>query len=94
MTRASFDAQRGPEGALVVGSPDDVVKKIRHYDEVLGGISRLSLQMNVTSLPHAKLMRAIELLAPRWRPRYDRRWPPDVKMPARLEGRAGICVAA
>jgi len=62
MTRASFDAQRGPEGALVVGSPDDVVRKFRHYDEVLGGISRMSLQMNVTSLPHAKLMRAIELL--------------------------------
>ena len=41
---------------------EDVVKKSRHYDEVLGGISRLTLQMNVTSLPHAKLMRAIELL--------------------------------
>jgi probable LLM family oxidoreductase len=62
MTRASFDAQRGPTGALVVGRPDEVAEKIARYDEVLGGISRMSLQMNVTSLPHAKLMRAIELL--------------------------------
>ncbi len=61
-TRAGFDAQRGPEGALVIGDAETVVEKIRHYDEALGGISRISLQMNVTSLPHAKLMRAIERL--------------------------------
>jgi len=61
-TRAGFDAQRGPEGALLIGDPEYVVDKIRHYDEALGGISRISLQMNVTSLPHAKLMRAIERL--------------------------------
>src|SRR5712691_4808148 len=61
-TRAGFDAQRGPEGALLIGDPLYVVDKIRHYDEALGGISRISLQMNVTSLPHAKLMRAIERL--------------------------------
>lgn len=62
MTRASFDAQRGPEGALLIGDPAAVVEKIGRYDAVLGGISRMTLQMNVTSLPHAKLMRAIELL--------------------------------
>jgi probable LLM family oxidoreductase len=62
LSRAAFDAQRAPTGALLVGSPADAVEKIRRYDEVLGGISRLTFQMNVTSLPHAKLMRAIELL--------------------------------
>ena len=62
MTRASFDAQRGPEGALLIGDPKYVVEKIRHYDDVLGGIDRITFQMNVTSLPHAKLMEAIELL--------------------------------
>src|SRR5262249_30144055 len=61
-TRASFDAQRGPEGALLVGSPDDVVEKIHRHSEALGGISRITFQMNVTSLPHASLMRAIELI--------------------------------
>lgn len=62
MTRASFDAQRGPTGALVVGDPDSVAEKILRYDEVLGGISRFTLQMDPASLPHAKLMRATELL--------------------------------
>jgi probable LLM family oxidoreductase len=62
MTRADFDAQRGPEGALLVGNAEEVVEKVAHYDEVLGGISRLSFQMNAASLPHAKLMRAIEAI--------------------------------
>ena len=62
MTRASFDAQRGPQGALLVGNPDEVVEKIIRHSEALGGISRISFQMNVASLPHAKLMRAIESL--------------------------------
>jgi len=62
MTRARFDAQRGPTGALVVGDPDSVAEKILRYDESLGGISRFTLQMDPASLPHAKLMRATELL--------------------------------
>ena len=62
VTRAAFDAQRGPTGALVVGDPDAVAEKILHYDEVLGGIARFTLQMDPASLPHAKLMRATELL--------------------------------
>jgi probable LLM family oxidoreductase len=62
MTRTSFDAQRSPEGALLVGSPDEVVKKIHRYDEALGGISRISFQMNAASLPHTKLMRATEMI--------------------------------
>jgi len=62
MTRASFDAQRGPHGALLIGSPEEVVEKIHMYDEALGGISRLSFQMNAASLPHVKLMRSIEMI--------------------------------
>jgi probable LLM family oxidoreductase len=68
MTRADFDAQRGPEGALLVGDAEEVIEKIAHYDEVLGGISRITFQMNAASLPHAKLMRAIELLGTRVAP--------------------------
>ena len=65
VTRAAFDAQRAPEGALLVGNAEEVVEKIVHYSEALGGISRLSFQMNVASLPHAKLMRAIEAIGSR-----------------------------
>ena len=62
VTRADFDAQRGPQGALLIGDPDEVVEKVLRYDEVLGGISRMSFQMNAASLPHAKIMRAIDAI--------------------------------
>jgi alkanesulfonate monooxygenase SsuD/methylene tetrahydromethanopterin reductase-like flavin-dependent oxidoreductase (luciferase family) len=62
VTRMQFDALRSKHGALIVGDPDEVAEKIAMYDEALGGISRLSFQMSVASLPHAKLMNAIGLL--------------------------------
>jgi probable LLM family oxidoreductase len=65
VTRADFDAQRTPEGALLVGNAEEVVDKIVRYNEALGGISRLSFQMNAASLPHAKLMQAIEAIGTR-----------------------------
>jgi probable LLM family oxidoreductase len=68
VTRAAFDAQRAPEGALLVGNAEEVVEKVVHYSEALGGISRLSFQMNAASLPHAKLIRAIESIGTRVMP--------------------------
>jgi probable LLM family oxidoreductase len=68
MTRAAFDAQRGPYGAYLIGSPDEVAEKIIRHSEALGGISRITFQMNASSLPHAKLMQAIELLGTRVAP--------------------------
>jgi probable LLM family oxidoreductase len=62
VTRAGFDAQRGPQGALLIGNPDEVVEKILRHSEALGGISRITCQMNASSLPHMKLMRATEML--------------------------------
>jgi probable LLM family oxidoreductase len=68
VTRASFDAQRGPQGALLIGNPDEVAEKIMRHSEALGGVSRFTFQMNAASLPHAKLMRAIEALGTRVAP--------------------------
>lgn len=68
MTRASFDAQRGPNGALLVGSPDEVVEKILRHSETLGGITRLSFMMNVASLPQVQMMRAIDAIGARVAP--------------------------
>ncbi|HKH86204.1 MAG TPA: hypothetical protein VKA40_06600, partial [Nitrososphaera sp.] len=62
VTRAGFDAQRGSQGALIIGDADEVVKKIVRHSKALGGISRITFQMNAASLPHVKLMRAIELI--------------------------------
>jgi probable LLM family oxidoreductase len=75
VTRAHFDALRGPSGALLVSDPTRVIEKLLHYDEVLGGISRLSFQMSVAALPHAKLMHAIELLGTRVAPAIRKHLP-------------------
>ncbi len=68
MTRASFDAQRSSQGALLVGDPDEVVEKIIRHSRDLGGISRITFMMNPASLPHSKLMRATELIGTRVAP--------------------------
>jgi probable LLM family oxidoreductase len=68
MTRASFDAQRGPRGALLVGNPDEVVEKIIRHSKALGGISRITFMMNPASLSHEKLMQATKLIGTRIAP--------------------------
>jgi len=60
--RAQFDALLGSTGALIIGDPATVVEKMLHFDQVLGGISRLNMQMSPGTLPHAKALRAIDLL--------------------------------
>jgi probable LLM family oxidoreductase len=62
VTRHGFEAQRGPRGAYLVGSPEEVAEKIIRHSEALGGISRLTFQMDNADLPHDKLMRSIELI--------------------------------
>jgi probable LLM family oxidoreductase len=68
VTRAGFDAQRGPQGALLIGDPDEVVEKIVRHSKALGGISRITFQMNPGSLSQEKLMRAIDLIGRRVAP--------------------------
>ena len=68
VTRRHFDALLGPTGALLVGSPQSVAEKIHAVDQALGGIARLSFQMSVASLPHEKMLRAIQLLGTQVRP--------------------------
>src|SRR6201988_3131509 len=61
-TRAQFDALRGPTGAMLIGDAKTVAKKILYVNDVLGGISRVTFQMGVSTLPHEKMLRAIEIL--------------------------------
>ena len=61
MTRQSFDALRSPRGALVVGSPHEVVEKILFQHEIFGH-DRFLAQVSVGTLPHANVLGAIELL--------------------------------
>ncbi len=68
VTRADFDVQRGPKGALLIGDPEEVAEKIVRHSKALGGISRITFQMNAASLPHTKIVRAIELIGKRIAP--------------------------
>ena len=65
VTRAQFEALRRRTGALLVDAPEQVAEKILYLHEALGGISRLTFQMSVAALPHARRMHAIELLGTR-----------------------------
>jgi probable LLM family oxidoreductase len=67
-TRAQFDAVRGPTGALLIGDAETVAEKILYLNEVLGGLSRITFQMGVSTLPHQKMLRAIEILGTRVAP--------------------------
>jgi probable LLM family oxidoreductase len=68
VTRERFDAQRGPTGAFLVGSPEEVAEKILRHSEALGGISRVAFQMDNAGLSHSKLLTSIELIGSRVAP--------------------------
>ena len=61
-TRGQFDALRGPTGALLIGDAETVAEKMLYVNDALDGISRITFQMGVSTLPHQKMMRAIEIL--------------------------------
>jgi alkanesulfonate monooxygenase SsuD/methylene tetrahydromethanopterin reductase-like flavin-dependent oxidoreductase (luciferase family) len=61
MTREQFEALRQPRGALVVGSPQEVIEKILLQYEIFGH-ERFLAQMSVGDLGHRDVLRAIELL--------------------------------
>ena len=62
VTRAHFDAQIGPSGAIVIGSPKEVAQKIVRHSESLGGISRFTFQLDNAGLSHQQLMKSIKLI--------------------------------
>lgn len=68
VTRASFNELIAPDGAFLVGNPEEVAAKIRRHSEALGGISRVTFQMDSALLSHAQLLQAIELLGTRVAP--------------------------
>ena len=61
MSREHYEMMRAPEGSLLVGSPQEVIDKILYNYELFGN-TRFLLHISVGTLPHAKVLRAIELL--------------------------------
>ena len=59
-SRAQFDAERGPLGANLIGTPEEVTAKIL-YEHELFGLRRFLIQMSVGTLPHETVLRSIEL---------------------------------
>ncbi|MCB8941493.1 MAG: LLM class flavin-dependent oxidoreductase [Ardenticatenaceae bacterium] len=61
MSRQQFDASCTLRGANFVGSPDEIIEKILFQHELFNH-DRFLLQMSVGTMPHDKMMHAIELL--------------------------------
>jgi probable LLM family oxidoreductase len=59
-SREQFEAERGPLGANLVGTPEEVAAKIL-YEHELFGLDRFLIQLSVGTLPHEKVLHAIEL---------------------------------
>lgn len=74
LTRSDFDMLCAPEGALVVGSPQQVIDKILYEHELFGN-TRFLMQMSIGTMPHKQVMRSIELfgtvVAPEVRKRVE-----------------------
>ena len=92
ITREGYDASLTLRGANVVGTPEQVVEKILYQHEIFRH-QRFLLQISVGLLPHAKVMRAIELygteVAPVVRKEVGHREARTPPAEARLGGTAG-----
>ncbi len=73
VTRAQFDAARGPGGAYLIGDAPAVVERLVDLDRELGGLARVSFQMSIAALPHEQALRAIEILGTQVAPEIRRR---------------------
>lgn len=58
--RQHFDQSRAPDGAIFLGDPETVAEKIVAHHALFGN-DRFLLQMAIGPMPHAEIMRGIEL---------------------------------
>ena len=61
VTRGQFEAARSLRGSDFVGTPDEVIEKILFQHEIFHH-QRMMLMLGVGTVPHEKMLRAIELL--------------------------------
>ena len=66
-TRAQFEAGRSRQGALLVGSPQQIIDKIL-FEKELFGLDRFLLHVSVGTMPHDQIMHSIELFGTRVAP--------------------------
>ena len=70
-SRQQFDAERSPHGAMLLGTAQEVIDKIL-FEHSLFRMDRFLIQFTVGTLPHDKVMRAIELYGTRVAPAVRR----------------------
>ena len=68
INREHFNDQMDPRGSMLIGNPEEVAAKILRHSKALGGISRVTFQMDNAGLSHEKLMQSIELIGKKVRP--------------------------
>ncbi|HEY4097426.1 MAG TPA: LLM class flavin-dependent oxidoreductase, partial [Baekduia sp.] len=61
MSPQQFDALRAPRGSLVIGTAEEVAEKILFQHEIFGHDRHL-MHLTVGTMPHADVMKGIELL--------------------------------
>ncbi|NCW45394.1 MAG: LLM class flavin-dependent oxidoreductase [Gemmatimonadaceae bacterium] len=59
-TRQQFDVERSPRGAMLLGSPQEIIDKIL-FEHELFGMHRMLIQFSVGPMPHRDMLRCIEL---------------------------------
>ena len=59
--RAQFEAACGPDGHLLIGSPNEMADKIIALHRIFGN-QRILIQMAIGAMPHMQVLKAIELL--------------------------------
>ncbi|HEX4340644.1 MAG TPA: LLM class flavin-dependent oxidoreductase [Polyangiaceae bacterium] len=67
-TRAQYDREAGPQGALFVGSPETVAQKIAATARILS-LSRFDLKYSNGTMPHEQMMHSIDLIGTQVAPR-------------------------
>jgi len=67
-SRAQFEHEAGPEGALFVGSPETVAQKIAATARTLS-LSRFDLKYSNGPMPHEQMLASIELIGTKVVPR-------------------------
>lgn len=67
LTRVQYERDAEPEGHLMLGEPEEVAAKILRQHELFGH-QRVMIQLSVGSLPHDRVMNAIELYGTRVAP--------------------------
>jgi alkanesulfonate monooxygenase SsuD/methylene tetrahydromethanopterin reductase-like flavin-dependent oxidoreductase (luciferase family) len=98
MSRQQFDAACGPDGHLLVGSPQQVAEKILAEHELFGH-DRFLAQISIGTLPHARVLHATELfgtaVAPVVREALEQRGtPPAVDGPSSAPSASGASTGA